>query len=641
MVTLRRESDRSAPRRLSRGLFQVGIRAVAVLLGAIVAYSERFEMNPDGVSYLDLGDASVHEGLAALANGYWSPLLPWLWGQLNRLLQPSAEWEYPLAHALIFSTYHLALLSFERMLGAALRVRHAGRRHHREGASDEWREPRWPWTMLGYAVCVWATVGMIGLRLVTPDMLMAALLFAAVTASLRLAHDPHAGWRPAVALGGALGLSYLAKAVMLPVGLVLLAATVLASPRPRVVLPRVLAAGTLLIVIGAPLVLALSLERGRLTTGDSGRLNHAWFVNHVPGAWDRYWPAAWDAFGTAAHPVRQLSERPAAFEFGTPIGGTYPVWYDPSYWYEGLDSRIRLESSVRRLVENLPATLRLLTWLGILILVLAIARVWTEVQARRMPRGMLAALRPYAPMLAPALAGIAMYAAVLTVPRYMGAFSVMLALGVVAAWSPDERGDAARVPLLRVVALATTVILVAPLAVWILRESFASAARHGPSSVRHWEVAAALHEAGLPPGTRVAVIGPGLQYASWARLARLRIVAEVPPSEANSFWTAQPVRRLEVLSVLQRAGARAVITRQRPTGATAAEWVPVGQTGLDVHWPSTPGAGRGPRVQGYADGHQGVAARLTRPSASHSTASAATTITIPAARNGPEPGVAP
>ena len=43
------------------------------------------------------------------------------------------------------------------------------------------------------------------------------------------------------------------------------------------------------------------------------------------------------------------------YEFGTPIAGTYPVWYDPSYWYEGLTPHFDLTAQMSTVYKNIKA----------------------------------------------------------------------------------------------------------------------------------------------------------------------------------------------------------------------------------------------------------------------------------------------
>ena len=50
--------------------------------------------------------------------------------------------------------------------------------------------------------------------------------------------------------------------------------------------------------------------------------------------------------------------------------------------------------------------------------------------------------------------------------------------------------------------------------------------RDGSAAV-HWEVATGLRRLGVARGDRVTVVGSGLGAARWARLARVKIVAEL------------------------------------------------------------------------------------------------------------------
>jgi hypothetical protein len=98
----------------------------------------------------------------------------------------------------------------------------------------------------------------------------------------------------------------------------------------------------------------------------------------------------------------------------------------------------------------------------------------------------------------------------------------------------------------------------------------------------HPAIADALSEEfDLAPGTPVAFVGYSYS-AYWARLGRLRIIAEVRPEEIERFWSADAAVRDEVLAALSAAGALAVVSE--PTGADfAAEgWEPIAGTGYLV-----------------------------------------------------------
>ena len=62
---------------------------LSVVLGGLQAWISRYAMNPDGVSYLDIGDAYLRGDWKAAINGYWSPMYSVVLGTAMRILKPS------------------------------------------------------------------------------------------------------------------------------------------------------------------------------------------------------------------------------------------------------------------------------------------------------------------------------------------------------------------------------------------------------------------------------------------------------------------------------------------------------------------------------------------------------------------------
>jgi hypothetical protein len=82
-----------------------------------------------------------------------------------------------------------------------------------------------------------------------------------------------------------------------------------------------------------------------------------------------------------------------------------------------------------------------------------------------------------------------------------------------------------------------------------------------------YELTDFLQRKGFQPGEKVATIG-GACFANWARLARVRIVAEIPPrrdfadpgllsADELAFWAGSDELRSQVMEVFRRTGARA------------------------------------------------------------------------------------
>ena len=105
-----------------------------------------------------------------------------------------------------------------------------------------------------------------------------------------------------------------------------------------------LAAAVVFCAISTPWILALSHAKGHFTFGDSGKDNYVFLINHVPARW--YSDDIEAAKGHYLHPVRRLYDAPPVFEFATPIRGSIPVWYDPSYWAEGATPRVAFKQEL-------------------------------------------------------------------------------------------------------------------------------------------------------------------------------------------------------------------------------------------------------------------------------------------------------
>ena len=198
------------------------------------------------------------------------------------------------------------------------------------------------WDLLGALLFVWATLGLINLWAITPDLLVATLVFVAFGLLTRIARG-FTGGLTCVLLGLVLGLAYWAKAALFPLGLVFLASAFLIAPRPVRFTRTALAAGGFA-ALALPLVAVLSAQKGRSTFGDSGKLNMAWFVGRQP---QLLWRGP-----EAEHPPRLLLDEPAVYEYGDGPGGTYSPWFDPSYWQEGTRLSIGVEGQARALAAS-------------------------------------------------------------------------------------------------------------------------------------------------------------------------------------------------------------------------------------------------------------------------------------------------
>jgi len=332
-----------------------------------------------------------------------------------------------------------------------------------------------------------------------------------------------------------------------------------------------------LVVVAVPFALiagswiaAISINNGRLIVSDSGRINYILWVNHTSPGW--YFQDPGTARGTYLHPVRKVHGSPAIYEFATPLKGTQPIWYDPSYWTTGVYPRILYAPWLSHIVQQLRAYAGMVIrgqWVLIagFVLVAAVSRrlLWRDARWMWMIWG-------------PAVACLAMYAAILAEPRYVAVFFIVIWTGLFAALRrpkghTNEWRNAAAAGI-------ACVSLVASLSISTGRQ-----ARNAQSSPDvHRELAARLSSYGVREGDRVARIG-GLFAASWARLLRVTVVAEMPGSDTSLFWSAAQGEREDALNCFRKLGVRAVVAeRVEPLApfATGAGWLSGGSNQFAV-----------------------------------------------------------
>lgn len=544
---------------------------LGLLLGFLAAWADRFAMNPDGVSYLDLGDDFAAGRWQDFVNAHWSPAYPALLGVTMRLFRPSPAWEFPAAHLVNFLIYAFALVAFGRLV-------------RRLTAAAGTPAIGLPVVIPLYLLFFWAALVSVGLNFVTPDMLVLAA--ALVIIDLMLRTRSVTTWTNAVALGLALGVGYLCKAPLAWLTPVVIAgAFVRRGVRAAPPFGRAAVTGAVFVAVALPWVIFLSQKYGRPTLSESARLNWIWEIDR--SAPNLHWQGG--PAGTPAHATRIAQEAPRIYEFATPIGGTCPPWKDPTYWMEGAVAHIRPQAVFARVGPNLRALGRGL-WGSLPVGMVALLLVAAFVAAARRGAGdtgrrFVAVFRPLWPLVLFGLAGIAMYLPVLVEMRYLAVFVLALMAALVAAagpaWFADSPGLGA------VVAILSCALFAISYAPQFLTELHRAAALSpwgerlpgGPEARRlaeyHVRVARELGKLGVAPGTAVGVMGEPALFAFWARLARVRIVAEMPRDQQSLLRDPRALARS--LETFRRCGAANVFAHL-PDGAQAG--TPIGESGL-------------------------------------------------------------
>jgi hypothetical protein len=530
--------------------FEHGLLVLCVVLGAAQIWISRYALGSDGVSYLDIGDAFARRDWAQAINGYWSPLYAWCEGVALGLIKPSMWWEPITVHVVNFFIYLLSVLAFRFFLRSVLR---ALRKETANSSNESVPLSEWILTGLGYCVFLWATVMLIDASYITPDLMVAMFLFLIGGYLVELGDGGSFG---KFALFGLLcGVAYWSKAIMFPVSFGMLGILLFSGRVSRRRVIGVLLAGVTFLAVSAPFIVALSKQKGRLTFGDSGKLNYAFVVN--PGVPQKNWQGDPPEGGVPKHTTRQVLDHPPTFEFAEPIGGTYPPWFDPSYWDEGAHGKWRLRSQIRVLVQSARNYSKMLTpQLGLLAGVM-IFLLWGGSPTRK-------AILSNWPLIAAGGISIGLYSLVLVRSRYVGGSFVLVLMGILAGIRVPSAAQ--RTPIMKYITGAVMASILFSVAAFLAESAYmANTVYSYPTDKDEIRAAAGLLNMGLRAEDRVASIGDGdVQY--WARLGKFKIVAEVfaPDGERLPFWGESWERRKMAYECFRKAGAKVAVVWSPP-----------------------------------------------------------------------------
>jgi hypothetical protein len=419
-------------------------------------------------------------------------------------------------------------------------------------------------------------------------MCVAGLVYLALGLMLQIRAGA-APRRASVLLGVVLGFAYLAKAAMFPLAFVFLAVAMLSYDNIRKAAPHVAMSALVFVGITVPYTAAISRAKGRLTFGDSGGLNYAACINGV----DFFFPGDTGRMKCVGvglvegvdeiestngkmllHPVKRIFDAPATYQFAGPVGGTYPFWYDPSYWQEGIKPHFDLRGQASAVMRGIRSycslclsvflQLNITASLCILYLLAPKASVCIKRAAENWPLVLLG------------LSALGLYALVFVQYRYIAPFVVILWL---AAFSGvcirSAKGSRTLIAVIGISIAATTVVS----AVWYVVQNPIAVMSTAPVD---WQAAMALKELGIRSGDKVAVIAKdpmGDHMPSVARLARTQVIAQV--NRRDRFFAAAPSTQFQVIEAIARSGAKAILTSAEPPHA-GIQWEELELTGYYI-----------------------------------------------------------
>jgi hypothetical protein len=583
-------------------------------LAALVTFGyasyDSYQIDGDAISYMDIGDLMRSHQWAGIINGYWNPLYPAALAIGNIVFHPTRYNELHAYYMVNFAIFLLEMLAVVAFTDALIQLREL-----RE-TSTAGRNPlpflldRYTLRYLGIAILVISSQRELSMGKVRPDALLLAFLLFALAALLK--HLATNQLRYAALMGLALGLAYLAKSfAFVFTFLCILALIAFRFFWQRQPITRIASSAVLVFVcfslVAGPYVAALSHQKGRFDFGDSGNLNYVWFVAGTEKMHLQQNQTA--LFGSAdvhlKHPEKQLLDNPPVFSYKELPYGTYPDWFDTSFFNERIKAHMnpRLQIIVIR-----QCIMRILRYMCNHPEAYALLAVLLLLGARLHPTW-----RPTANAfwLVPFLLGIAtlcIYGIVNVEDRYLSAAFLALLLPLFAAMrnapapeNPAVQSIATRtaasaaIALLALLAVAESARIVGE-----LRRNLVFA--QSPTGWYNHDIfpaAHALNDLGVGPGDTVACIGTiaCLYDHYWARVAGVRILTEIyePNPPLYPYLAATPNRE-QAYDVARREGAKVLVGYFDPglmtgTNPVSAGWHELGQThfyALPLNLPTNP-----------------------------------------------------
>jgi len=518
---------------------------------------DSYQMDGDGVSFLDIADAIRRHDWQQVYNGYWNPAYSFAIALGSMIAKPS-RW-----HALQID-YYVNWFIFATALAAVAYLVYALLRLRSEIAPDTaYALPGQAILLFAWSIAFYSWQNELSLAKVRSDGLL--FVFFVLAAALFLHSFTTARLRYAGLLGLALAGAYLTKSVGFVASCALLALALLclffyrghALQKRR--LTGVLLAGFVFLLAAAPYIAGISRQRDRLTFGDSSRVLYAEFIDGMDSAHEWYTHHMGDATEKLKHHERLLQENPAVFSYDQHMWGSFPFWFDPAYWHDTTFPRFDLRPQLDVLARNLELDVVFVENhsepLLCLLLLFALGC--------RLPRRSY----PWAPAFVVILWGFsifALYSLLILQPRYLSAPWLFLLVPLATSLQLKDlslrTATTALVVLLAGICLGHAVQDIG--ARRRLMPIDAEYGRTGAYNPAIYSAAKALHDLGIEPGDRIACVTlrPCGFDPYWLWLSQVQMVADIAPGPASE--TVSPAEA----AALQSIGAKAII-RDVPIGA--------------------------------------------------------------------------
>jgi hypothetical protein len=512
---------------------------IGPLIAAVLTYTTRYFINGDAIAYVEMGEALRYGRLWELANLTYSPGYPVLLGLGQILLRTSPLDELELLRVVNFFCFLLAMGSCELLMIFCRREAEALENR------NEALLPRPILSLLCYSMFLLAALDWVKVRLLNPDMLVVATILTCASIILWIREGPTA--RKYVVLGICCGIGYLIKSFFFFFSGVFFLLAAVCAGSFRKALPRTAVAVLVMLLVGLPLIVALSYKLGRLTTGELGKQAYAYFVS-----------------GTG-HPFRPILIDQETKTFLCRDSDLITKPSDICYWQEGFVPKFDVGTQIKVLLKNIAELSRQVPMMFLVI-------AWYLVQVRFGSYSFRSSHPPSFYLLTSAicLAGTGLYCLIHVETRYVAG---PLFIGFAALAESVRLPDGPR----QWKALATSIVFLGVLWTNLIYSGVDQSLRalqstqHKPSYkeafLEMYAVKDFILRNGLQQGNETATLGDLPAY--WARYARVQITAEIEAPER--FLMLNGRERSLLLNKISSHGIRVVVGKGESLGPLVQE----------------------------------------------------------------------
>lgn len=508
--------------------------------GGVLAYTTRYFINGDAIAYVEMGEALRMGRWWDLANLTYSPGYPVLLGIGQAALQTNPMNELQLLRVVNLICFILAMAACDIIMGFV-------RRYLRlEGPAQGKPLPVPAVSALGYGIFLVVALTWVRMRLINPDMLVLFIVLMCATILLWIREAPERFGRY-VLLGVSIGVGYLVKAFFFVFSPVFFVVAALCARSAKTAATRVIVAIVVMLAVSSPLIAALSYRMGRFSYGElGGRAYAVWIAGQ----------------GERIHPPEVLNEKPKVllYRYGVPC--TQPSGFDMCYWDIGIVPKFDLKAQLRVFFKNLTEIFIQTPWLIILV-----AWLVFELATGAVHLGRLRPLSMPLVFLIPAVLGIGFYCLLYMEPRYLAPFVFLGLIGMTSSLRYSDTRPKARQRAVVIVWLFVLFFL------GLLGHSLVDQTWSGLYStekklsyrdafLEHVAVKDFLRARGLSRGDEAAIAG--LPPVYWARMAGVKVVAEVP--QPDEFLRTSQVERNRATTALAQAGIKVLIAKDSSFG---------------------------------------------------------------------------